>query len=63
MFVDAVLAFSDDPDPVNLSRYLEASRVLEESRPNGQRRRRASRLTGPARRTHRPAVNVNDAAA
>jgi hypothetical protein len=31
-FVDAVHAFSDDPDPVNLSRYLQASRALEESR-------------------------------
>ena len=48
-FVDAVLAFSDDPDPANLSRYLTASRVLEESR-----------LTGPTRRSHLPATHVND---
>jgi hypothetical protein len=31
-FVEAVLAFSDDPDPVNLERYLAASRSLDKSR-------------------------------
>jgi hypothetical protein len=31
-FVDAVVAFSDDPGPENLERYLAASRLLEESR-------------------------------
>jgi hypothetical protein len=31
-FVEAMHTFSDDPDPVNLSHYLEASRALEESR-------------------------------
>jgi len=31
-FVDAVVAFSDDPGPANLERYLRASRSLEESR-------------------------------
>lgn len=31
-FVDVVLAFSDDPGPENLQRYLAASRALEESR-------------------------------
>jgi len=30
--VDAVVAFSDDPGPENLERYLAASRLLEESR-------------------------------
>jgi len=29
-FVDAVIAFSDDPGPENLERYLAASRSLEE---------------------------------
>ena len=31
-FVDAVLAFSDDPRPANLERYLAASRAVEEAR-------------------------------
>jgi hypothetical protein len=31
-FVDAVLDFSDEPEPANLERYLAASRALEESR-------------------------------
>jgi phage-related protein len=31
-FVDAVVAFSNDPTPANLERYLSASRSLEESR-------------------------------
>lgn len=35
-FVDAVLAFSKDPGPANLERYLAASRSLEESRRSGQ---------------------------
>jgi hypothetical protein len=42
-FAAAVLAFSEDPDPENLERYLAASRALEESRqrsrsPSGGRR-------------------------
>lgn len=41
-FVAAVLAFSDDPGPPNLERYLEASRALEESR-------RARQTPPPAR--------------
>jgi hypothetical protein len=39
-FVDAVVAFSDDPGPANLERYLEASRSLEDSRGRGQERRK-----------------------
>jgi hypothetical protein len=35
-FADAVLAFSKDPGPANLERYLAASRSLEESRRSGQ---------------------------
>ena len=31
-FVAAVLALSDDPEPANVERYLEASRALERSR-------------------------------
>jgi hypothetical protein len=31
-FVAAVVAFSDDPGPANLERYLRASRSLDESR-------------------------------
>jgi hypothetical protein len=40
-FVEAVHAFSDDPGPANLARYLAASRSLEESqaRLNPRRRR------------------------
>jgi hypothetical protein len=38
LFADAVLAFSDDPGPANLERYLAASRALEESRRSGTRR-------------------------
>jgi hypothetical protein len=34
-FVEAVLAFSDDPG-TNLERYLEASRALEKSVPEGR---------------------------
>ena len=34
-FVEAVLAFSDDPG-ANLVRYLEASRALEEPVPDGR---------------------------
>jgi hypothetical protein len=36
-FVDAVLDFSDEPEPANLERYLAASRALEESRMQGDR--------------------------
>jgi hypothetical protein len=32
LFADALRAFSDDPGPENLERYLAASRRLEESR-------------------------------
>jgi hypothetical protein len=48
-FFVAVVAFSDDPGPDNLERYLEASRALEEGailnldrdiRPAGEKRRR-----------------------
>jgi len=31
-FADGVLAFSHDPGPTNLERYLAASRALEDSR-------------------------------
>jgi hypothetical protein len=31
-FVEAVVAFSDEPGPANLERYLAASRSLEEAR-------------------------------
>jgi hypothetical protein len=31
-FADAVVAFSDDPGPDGLERYLAASRALEEAR-------------------------------
>lgn len=49
-FADAVLAFSDEPGPENLERYLAASRALEESRrarrtppqANARERRRAA---------------------
>jgi hypothetical protein len=43
-FVDAVLAFSDDPGPANLERYLAASRSLEESRRARQTRLQPHRL-------------------
>jgi len=45
-FREAVLAFSDDPGPFNLERYLAASRALEESygRPIVRRARRAPAL-------------------
>jgi len=45
-FREAVLAFSDDPGPFNLERYLAASRALEESygRPIVRRTRRAPAL-------------------
>jgi hypothetical protein len=35
-FLDAVLAFSDDPGPENLVRYLAASRDLERTKRSGQ---------------------------
>jgi hypothetical protein len=40
-FVRAVHAFSDDPGPINLARYLAASRSLEawQARLNPRRRR------------------------
>jgi hypothetical protein len=34
-FVEAVVAFSDEPGPENLERYLAASRSLEEARLSG----------------------------
>jgi hypothetical protein len=43
-FVDAVLAFSVNPGPANLERYLEASRSLEESRRPRQTRLPPHRL-------------------
>jgi hypothetical protein len=47
-FVDAVVAFSDDPGPANLERYLTASRSLEESR--GRRVSKDKRVAGAPRR-------------
>jgi hypothetical protein len=44
LFAEAVLAFSDDPGPANLERYLAASRGLEESR--RARRGRRTRIGG-----------------
>jgi hypothetical protein len=35
-FSDALLAFSDDPGPANLARYLAASRELERSKRSGE---------------------------
>jgi hypothetical protein len=32
LFAEALQAFSDEPGPENLERYLAASRLLEESR-------------------------------
>jgi hypothetical protein len=45
-FAEAVHAFSDDPGPFNLARYLAASRALEElyGRPIVRRTRRAPAL-------------------
>jgi hypothetical protein len=34
-FVEAVVAFSDEPSQTNLERYLAASRLLEEARLSG----------------------------
>ncbi|MDP9307918.1 MAG: hypothetical protein M3P15_06385, partial [Actinomycetota bacterium] len=34
-FVEAVVAFSDEPSQTNLERYLAASRSLEEARLSG----------------------------
>jgi hypothetical protein len=48
-FVDAVLALSDDPEPANVERYLEASRALEESRHARKARPRTRARTGGAR--------------
>jgi hypothetical protein len=45
-FVAAVRAFSDDPGPANLERYLVASRELEESRRSRQTPPQAGRRTG-----------------
>jgi hypothetical protein len=43
-FVEAVQAFSDDPGPANLARYLAASQSLEESQARlNPRRRRTQR--------------------
>jgi hypothetical protein len=41
LFADAVVAFSDDPGPANLERYLAASRGLEETRLARPRRQQA----------------------
>jgi hypothetical protein len=41
-FVQAVHAFSDDPGPANLARYLAASRALEESQAKLDPRRRSN---------------------
>ena len=48
LFADAVLAFSDDPGPANLERYLAASRGLEESRRAPRKRPRVRARTGSA---------------
>jgi hypothetical protein len=48
-FVAAVVAFSDDPGPANLERYLRASRSLEESPRSGNVSQR-KRVTGGPRR-------------
>jgi hypothetical protein len=57
-FVDAVLDFSEDPGPVNLVRYLAASRALEELRQSAQTaaqaRPRSKRSRAGARRGNRP---------
>jgi hypothetical protein len=47
-FADAVLAFSDDPGPANLERYLAASRALEESRRARRKRQRGRPRIGGA---------------
>ncbi len=55
-FVDAVLDFSEDPGPVNLVRYLAASRALEESRrseqaaPRARTRSKSSRAVAQRRK-------------
>jgi hypothetical protein len=46
-FLDAVLAFSDDPGPENLVPYLAANRDLERSKRSG--RTSALALSGAAR--------------
>ena len=40
-FIEAVIAFSVDPGPDNLGRYLDASRALEKSRRQYRRRSHA----------------------
>ena len=52
-FVDAVHAFSDDPGPANLERYLAASRALEESKRSEQTppQIRLARQRSPERKT------------
>lgn len=47
-FVAAVVAFSEDPGPANLERYLRASRSLEESRSGNVSQRK--RVVGAPRR-------------
>lgn len=54
-FVEAVVAFSDDPGPANLERYLRASRSLEDSRSRTVSERK--RVTGaPSRVAQRGAA-------
>jgi len=48
-FVQAVHAFSDDPGPANLARYLAASRSLEESQARLEPRRRRTQRKEYAR--------------
>ena len=49
-FVDAVIAFSDDPGPANLERYLTASRSLDEAKgPSGNDRRPGARTAASGR--------------
>jgi hypothetical protein len=47
-FCDAVLAFSDDPGPANLVRYLAASRDLEKSKRSGETPALAGNTAGRA---------------
>jgi hypothetical protein len=56
-FVEAVLAFSDEPDPANLDRYLAASQSLDASRLPEQK---ASR---PRPRTRRASAGAQRATA
>jgi hypothetical protein len=64
-FVAAVLALSDDPEPANVERYLEASRTLERSREAFERHRvlvRSPKARARVRRVRRtPEAATGDA--